>query len=80
MFKRLLVLFVLWVMTMVSLYILDWMGAVTISSGGKFLGIHFKAAGTAAFVIVFLALLVFLLGKIRTTAEATRSLVRSLGV
>jgi hypothetical protein len=79
-FKRLLVLIVLWVMTIVSLLILDAMGLIEIVGEGEIFGISFKTAGAAAFVIIFLALLVFLLGKIGPTADATRSLVRSLGV
>jgi hypothetical protein len=80
MFRRLLVLVVLWVMAMVSLLILDRMGLIDIVGEGKVFGISFKTAGAAAFVIIFLAVLVFLLGKIRPTADATRSLVRSLGL
>ena len=79
MFKRLLVLVVLWVMTLISLYILKWMGVIHFDTSGKIFGIKFKAAGAAAFMVGFLVLLVFLLGKIRATREGLKDFARTAG-
>jgi hypothetical protein len=71
---RLFVLLILWVVTMVTLLVLDAMGWIDIVGEGKVFGISFKTAGAAAFVIVFLAILVMLLGRIRTTQRVIRGL------
>lgn len=77
--KAVLALVVCWVMTMVTLLVLDWLGLIDISGKGEIFGISFKGAGAAFFVVLFMALLVFLLGKIRLTREPTQKALNSLG-
>jgi len=58
-------------MTMISVLILHWIGVITIDTSGSVGQLTVKAAGAAAFVIVFMILLVQLLKQIPRTRILT---------
>lgn len=71
-------LVVFFVMSLIGLLVLDWIGAIKFEGGGTIFGIKWKAAGGAAFLVVFIVVLVFLLGKIKTTAVALTDFARTM--
>lgn len=76
--QRVLTLIVVWIMAVASLWVLLQLGLINVASddgvfNGKIFGLEVKLVGGGALLAIFLVLLVFLLGKIPTTAAVIRA-------
>lgn len=68
------VLVVLWVMTLISIVVLDAIGLIDVTVAGDIFGIKIGAAGVAALFVAIMLLLVFLLGKIPSLRAELRTM------